>query len=122
MRSHVVNYVKCECGVTRIAEHPIPHCPRCQREAYDAVFAALRQDAAYTHLLGVDPYSDCIYVAGDGVVLAIEGRADRALRTQKVDDLVRRITDLETENRDVLAENARLRRRLDGSLPRLGTR
>lgn len=115
MKSHHVTFVRCECGLTRVAEHPIQHCYACEREAYDASFARLRADRSYTHFLGIDPYSDTIYVHGEGVTLAIEGRVDRMLRVSKVDELVRRITDLETENRDVLAENARLRRRLESA-------
>ncbi len=114
MNANFVSYTKCEvCGLSRVEQHPIQLCYRCDREAYEAAFAKLRQQRAYTHLLGVDVYTDCIYIWADGVVAAIEGRADRFLRVQKVDDLVARLTELEKENRDVLAENARLRRRLE---------
>jgi hypothetical protein len=66
-------------------------------------------------LLGVDRYSDTIYVYAGGVVAAIEGRAERMLRYRDADKLVARIRELEEENKTVLAENARFRRRLEGS-------
>jgi hypothetical protein len=114
MNTHFVSYKKCEtCGQTRVEQHPIPHCPRCERGPYEAAFATLRMHMGYTHLLGVDPYSDRIYVWTNGVVAAIEGRVDRVLRISKTDEMVARIMDLEKENKDVLAENARLRRRLE---------
>ena len=105
---------KCEtCGLYRYDGHPIPHCLNCEREAYAKAFADLRTQVSQTHLLGVDPYSDSIYVWANGTVAAIEGRLDRAMRLRTADEMVSRITALETENRDVLAENARLRRRLE---------
>lgn len=107
--------VRCEkCGLYRTDGHPIPHCSQCERKEYDATFAELRAQVSQTHLLGVDPYSDSIYVWANGVVVAIEGRVDRALRLRSADGLVSRIAELEAENREVLAENARMRRRLDG--------
>lgn len=109
-----MNITQCErCGLSRTEGHPIKFCFGCEKDAYGAAFAELRAARRDAHLLGYDPYSDCIYVWTDGVVVAIEGRADRIIRLRKTDEMVRRITDLETENRDVLAENARLRRRLE---------
>jgi len=115
MNSNFVTYSTCaNCDLTRVDQHPIPYCYGCDREAYEREFVELRKQRSFTHFLGYDPYVDCLYVWADGIVSAIEGRVEKCLRVRKVDDLVRRITDLETENKNVLAENARLRRRLEG--------
>jgi hypothetical protein len=110
-----VSWKACEsCGMHKTEGHPIPHCYGCDREGYDRAFAELRKDPPKTHFLGYDPYTDILYVWVNGNVAGVEGRCDKYIRVRKIDDLVRRITDLEGENKDVLAENARLRRRLEG--------
>lgn len=119
MKPYESTIVACEsCGLHRVAQHPIQYCYKCQHDEYERAFAALRQQSSHTHLLGVDVYSDIIYVWADGVVSGIEGRMDRFLRHRKTDELVSRITELEAENRDLLAENARFRRRLEKPTPR----
>jgi hypothetical protein len=103
----------CGCGLSRPTDHPIDLCPRCDEAAYDARFADLRKDFGPTYYLGIDHYSDTIYVWSRGVVAAIEGRLNRMLRYTQTDKLVNELTTLKEENKDLLAENARLRRRLE---------
>jgi hypothetical protein len=106
---------QCEgCGYTRPTDHPIDVCPGCDEAAYNARFAEMRKDHGPTYLLGVDHYSDTIYVWSRGVVAAIEGRTNRMLRYTQTDKLVNELTALKEENKDLLAENARFRRRLEG--------
>lgn len=108
-------FIQCQnCQMYRHSEHPIQHCYGCEREDYDKSFTALRQLSARAHLLGIDEYRDAFFIYVQGQVCAVDGMLLRRVTYQSSDKLLRRITDLEAENKDVLAENARFRRRLEG--------
>lgn len=107
--------VQCErCGIHRHAGHPIDVCFGCDPNGYASQFSELRKRAVWTHFVGHDGYSDTFYFERDGVVLRVEGRFMGAFRGRVSDAAVAELTKLKAENVEVFAENARLRRRLEG--------
>ena len=113
-RTTTAMFRQCACGYTNRADHPIPHCFQCERPAYEKAFAEMRERADYGIFLGHDPYAEALYFWRDGKVIGVEGRFYAIFRNRTHDQLVADLTKVETENRDLLAENARLRRRLEG--------
>ena len=118
MINETVTIIKCEtCGMSRDSRHPIRSCSRCQSDEYEAQVALLRRSARAAIPLGHDPYNGRLFFWLDGITIGIGAMLARCMSGEGRDALVRRITDLEAENKDVLAENARMRRALEGRKP-----
>ncbi len=115
------DFIRCDgCGMYRPADHPISVCHSCEKETYEAKFAELRKQTVQAGLIGTDPYRDDVYIYAGDQVFCFGGQLLRTLQRRDTDSLIRRVSDLEAENTLVLAENARLRRRLDGKPPPSG--
>ena len=105
---------QCE-NCRRVNVEPIVACPRCQRSEYHAEIAAARDTACEAHAVAVDPYS--------GGLLAWDGDRWIAIRDARIvlmcgdqtntDKLVKEAMQLRDENKELLVENARLRRSLE---------
>lgn len=95
---------------------PIEVCKRCFPDDYAAAFRHIREEASTLLYVDSDPYSDALYWTSIDKTLAYRttGILHRFGESRSHAALVDRLRELENENRDVLAENARLRRRLEG--------
>lgn len=113
----IVNFYKCEtCRYTQ--RDPLVACPNCQRGEHQAEIAALRAKAVDALPCFVDGYSDSLVAwCGDGRIVRVldAGMFLRCHEPTKRDTLVADATKLRDENRELLAENARLRRALERS-------
>jgi hypothetical protein len=107
-------YVRCpECGRSSLRGVPC----QCDEVGWREWFRKIRAAARPLYFIAVDMYGNSHYwldnmgnpfrAAGMAMYLA-----ERQLDSR--DALIAELTKLREENRDVLAENARLRRRLDG--------
>jgi hypothetical protein len=110
----IIEVWKCECG--RTLERPWTTCFRCQPEARRVEADAFREQAREARILDVDRYSDGLIArTSEGIIVWVRdaGLTMRMCGTTSREDLVSTSMRLKDENRELLVENARLRRALE---------
>ena len=115
----IIEVWKCECGMT--LERPWTTCFRCQPEARKVEAQAFHEQAREARILDVDRYADGLLArTAEGIIVWVRdaGLTMRMCGASSREDLVSTSMRLKDENTELLAENARLRRRLDGASPK----
>ena len=115
-----VEYTRCECGYTRCT--PWQTCFACARreagpvrEAYRAESAGYRERAVGSIYVEGDPYCDAaiVFVPHLDLFVRVSGEDRRVSHANNASALRDELGAKDTEIKDLLAENARLRRALE---------
>ncbi len=109
----IINVWRCECGMSH--EDPWTSCFRCDPEKRRTEAEAFRARAIEARILDVTAYDELVARTADGLVIRMRdaGMALRCRGAQSREEVVTQAMALKDENKELLAENARLRRQLE---------
>jgi hypothetical protein len=115
----MVTFVKCpRCCMSWVS--PFKHCPRCEPRLRFEEQELMQESAQEGRAMAMDRYAmSMLAVLADGSYVLIRD-AYHAVRDgvyESREDLIRDLTAAKKENTELLAENARLRRRLENKTP-----
>lgn len=108
---------QCACGMHH--ERPWMTCFRCNPEGHRTEAAVFREASVEARLLDIDPYSDGILARTEaGIIVRVRdvGLALRLGGTRSREELVTKAQLLADENKELLVENAKLRRSLERAM------
>ncbi len=115
--NHVTEETVFKCPTcSRFWLSPTTTCEECDRQAFFEERQRWSDGATVVRAVTIDPYNASILaVTVDGNFVKVQGAGPLLWRhpTEHHDALIADLTRLKKENQEVLAENARLRRRLE---------
>lgn len=116
---HEQSFIRCRtCNVCFVS--PTTICERCDPRGWQEEQERWRASAISVRAVGMDRYAmSIIAIMPDGRFVSV-GDAWNIMRNGEYkhhDDLIRDLTALKKENTELLAENARMRRRLENKKP-----
>lgn len=106
---------KCDCGITH--ERPWTTCFRCNADGRRKEAEGFRAIAVEARILEVTPYGDLVVNTADNRTVRIRdaGISLRCGEARSKEDLVTTSMRLKDENKELLVENAKLRRQIEKS-------